>query len=267
MTIITNSSNPTIKRIRALKNRRDRDESGLYFIEGVRIVGEAVQLNAPLDSLVVAPELLTSPFGHEVVAEQRKRSVPVIEVTAAIFENLSAKDGPQGLGAVVRQRWERLDQVRLEAGLGWVALDAAQDPGNIGTIMRTADAVGAAGIILTGNSADPYDPSAVRASMGALYSLRLVRASFDDFAAWKLRHGYTVIGTSDRAAQDYQAIRYAPPLILLMGSERQGLAPNQMAMCDTMAKIPMVGRSDSLNLAVATGVMLYEIFNQQRRQG
>ena len=265
MTIITNSSNATIKRIRALKNRRDREETGLYFIEGVRIVGEAVQMNAPVDALVVAPELLTSPFGRNLVEEQGRRGVDVIEVSPSVFESLSGKDGPQGLGAVMRQRWEKLDQVRLESGLGWVALDAAQDPGNIGTIMRTADAVGATGIILTGNSADPYDPGALRASMGALFSLRLVHASFDGFAAWKLRYNYTVVGTSDRAAEDYQVIRYQPPLILLMGSERQGLSSDQMAICDHMAQIPMSGRSDSLNLAVATGVMLYEIYNQQRR--
>jgi RNA methyltransferase, TrmH family len=116
-----------------------------------------------------------------------------------------------------------------------------------------------------GNSADPYDPSAIRASMGALFSLRLVRTSFDEFAAWKNQHSYPVVGTSDSAAEDYQAIQYRPPLILMMGSERQGLSPEQQKVCDIMARIPMVGRSDSLNLAVATAVMLYEIFNQRRR--
>jgi TrmH family RNA methyltransferase len=124
--------------------------------------------------------------------------------------------------------------------------------------------VGGAGLLLLGDSADPYDPGAVRASMGALFALRLARATFDEFAAWKRQRACTVVGTSDAAAQDYRAVAYRPPLVLLMGSERQGLSPDQQALCDAVVSIPMVGRSDSLNLAVATGVMLYEIFNQQR---
>jgi TrmH family RNA methyltransferase len=269
MALIATTANATIKRIRALRQRKPREESGLFFVEGIRIVGEAVQLGADIESLVVAPALLTSDFARHLVAEQRQRGVPVVDVTPEVFESLSAKDGPQGLGAVVRQHWEPLGAVRLDAGesarsIGWVALDAAQDPGNIGTILRTADAVGAAGMLLLGDTADPYDPSAIRASMGAVFSLRLARATLDQFATWKRAHRYTVIGTSDRAPHDYQAIRYQPPLVLLMGSERQGLSAAHMALCDTLVRIPMVGRSDSLNLAVATGVVLYEVFNQSR---
>jgi TrmH family RNA methyltransferase len=214
--------------------------------------------------LVVAPALLTGDFGRGLVKTAQQRGLRSVEVTAEVFASFSGKDGPQGLGAVVGQRWEPLSQVRLESGLCWVALDAAQDPGNIGTILRTCDAVGGAGLLLLGDSADPYDPGAVRASMGALFALRLVSATFDEFATWKRQHTYTVVGTSDAAAQDYHAIAYRPPLVLLMGSERQGLSPDQQAFCDVVVSIPMVGRSDSLNLAVATGVMLYEIFNQQR---
>lgn len=275
MALITALSNNTIKRIRALRQRKERDETGACFVEGLRIVGEAVQLGAQIEALVVSPDLLTSPFGRDLVAAQRGKGIIVHEVTPEVFESVSSKDGPQGIGAVIRQRWEPLAMVRLAVGGStqtstpplsdcWIALDSTQDPGNIGTILRTADAVGAAGLILTGSAADPYDPSAVRASMGAVFALRLVRASFADFAAWKGRHGYRVIGTSDHAAHDYQAIRYDSPLILLMGSEREGLSAAQMAACDEMARIPMAGRSDSLNLAVATGVMLYEMFNQRR---
>ncbi|MBX3063524.1 MAG: RNA methyltransferase [Anaerolineae bacterium] len=264
--MLTNSSNPTIKRIRALKNRRERDDSGLTFIEGIRIVGEAVQMGAQIDSLIVAPDLLTSDFAHDLIRQQQRRNVSVIEVSAGVFESISAKDGPQGIGAVIRQRWDLLDSLTLREGDLWIALDSAQDPGNIGTILRTADAVAVKGLMLLGHSADPYDPAAIRASMGAVFSLGLIRADFAAFAAWKRRINVPVIGTSDKAAADYQDIRYPSPLILMMGSERQGLAPELLPLCDQMARIPMVGRSDSLNLAVATSVMLYEIFNQRRRQ-
>ena len=154
--------------------------------------------------------------------------------------------------------------IRPDAELCWIALDAAQDPGNLGTILRTGDAVGAAGVILLGHAADPYDPAALRASMGAVFSQRLVRANFEDLVRWKERNGAALIGTSDAAPTDYQAVRYPRPAILLMGSEREGLSQEQQAACDHLARIPMVGHSDSLNLAVATAVMLYEIFNQRR---
>ena len=182
-----------------------------------------------------------------------------------MFAGHLCRDGPQGLGAVLRQRTESLDQATPGGELYWVALDAAQDPGNIGAILRTSDAVGGAGLILLGNAADPYDPAAVRASMGALFAQRVVRADWDTFVAWKQQHGVAVIGTSDKAEQDYRGASYPTPLVLLMGSEREGLSPAQQAVCDRMVRIPMVGRSDSLNLAVATAIVLYELFHQHGR--
>lgn len=262
--MLTNSSNPTIKRIRALKNRKEREDTGLTFVEGIRIVGEAVQMGARIESLVVAPELLTSDFARDLIQQQRHHGITVLEVSAAVFGSLSAKDGPQGIGAVIRQQWQALEGLQLHDGDVWVALQAAQDPGNIGTILRTGDAVGVRGVVLLGRGADPYDPAAIRASMGAVFALQLVKAEPAEFAAWQRQQHIPVIGTSDKAAQDYQELRYPSPMVLLMGSERQGLAPELVALCDGMARIPMVGRSDSLNLAVATGVMLYEIFNQRR---
>lgn len=263
--IITSQSNARIKQIRSLRNRHEREQTGLFFIEGIRIVVEAAQAGARIETLVVAPELLKSQIGQETVRQEQARGVPVLEVSAQVFKSLSVKEGPQGIGAVLHERWEPLDEVRLTNDLCWVALDAAQDPGNIGTILRTNDAVGGTGIMLLGNCADPYDPSALRASMGAIFSQRLVKASFADFARWKERHHYTVVGTSDSARLDYRAAHYHTPLVLLMGSERQGLSAEQQAMCDQMVCIPMAGRSDSLNLAVATGIVLYEIFYQARQ--
>lgn len=263
--MITSQSNQNIKLIRSLRQRKERERTNLFFVEGIRLVGEAVQLQASVETVVYAPELLTSQFGQELVAIQQKQGVSCLEVSADVFKSLSLKEGPQGIGAVVYQRWEILDNIQSSRELCWVALESAQDPGNVGTILRTSDAVGSAGLILLDNSTDPYDPAALRASMGAVFSQRLVRTTFAEFAGWKKQHRYQVVGTSDKGAEDYQAVRYPQPLILLMGSERQGLAPAQQNLCDTMVKIPMVGRSDSLNLAVATGIVLYEIFNQQRK--
>jgi RNA methyltransferase, TrmH family len=262
--LISSLSNARIKQIRSLRHRQEREQTGLFFVEGIRLVTEAVQLGADVETLVVAPDLLKSPFAHEVIRAEQEGGTPCIEVTADVFKSISTKEGPQGLGAVVRQRWEALDHVRLSHKHYWIALDSAQDPGNIGTIMRTGDAFGSTGLMLLGNCADPYDPTALRASMGAIFSQPLVKASFADFAHWKQQHDYVVIGTSKAAPNNYREVSYHLPMVLLMGSERLGLSSEQQAICDLMVSIPMVGRSDSLNLAVATGIVLYEVFHQTR---
>ncbi|MFW5714713.1 MAG: TrmH family RNA methyltransferase, partial [Brevefilum sp.] len=166
----------------------------------------------------------------------------------------------------VRQNWCALERIEVKPTDLWIALDAIADPGNLGTIMRTADAVGARGIILLGNSTDPHDPTAVKASMGAIFSLDLVQAEWEPFTRWQSSQNLMMVGTSDSAKNDYQGVAYQRPLILLMGSERHGLSEKMQSACDPMVFIPMAGRSDSLNLAVATAVMLYEIYNQFRTQ-
>jgi TrmH family RNA methyltransferase len=260
--LISSRSNPTIKQIRSLRERKERERSGQFFVEGIRLVIEAAQQGADIQTLVIAPDLLKSDVARQAVEEQRRKGTQVLEVTPDVFETLSQKEGPQGMGAVVRERALTLEDLS-PAGPFWVALDEPQDPGNIGTILRTADATGAAGVILLDHSADPYDPSALRASMGAIFTMPLVKARFSELAAWKRAHGYMLVGTSDRGAVEYRQADYQFPLVLLMGSEREGLAAEQMAACDRMVRIPMAGRNDSLNLAVATGVMLYELYARQ----
>jgi TrmH family RNA methyltransferase len=262
--MITSRANPAVKEIRALRHPKERERTGRFFVEGIRIVLEAAELGR-VETLVVAPALLSSPTAWQTVEAQREAGVPCLEVSRDVFVSISAKEGPQGLGAVVRQRWERLWEVEPAGELCWVALAGVQDPGNLGTILRTGNAVGAAGVILLGPTADPHDPSAVRASMGAIFSQRLVRSTFFELVAWKSERGFRLVGTSDAAALDYLDCSYQPPLILCMGSEREGLSAEEQALCDAVVSIPMVGRGDSLNLAVATSVILYEIFNQRRR--
>jgi RNA methyltransferase, TrmH family len=262
--MITSAANERVKWLRKLQDRKARQESGLFYIEGLRIVTEAVQQGAAIETLVVAPELLRSDFGQQLVTNQQNAGRAVIEVSGEVFQRLSLKEGPQGLAAVVRQEWQDLADVRVEAGQTWVALDAVADPGNLGTILRTHDAVGGQGVILLDQSTDPYDLSAVRASMGALFTQRLVRASFAEFVDWKQRVEVALVGTSGAAVQDYHTYQYPDGLVLLMGSERQGLQAHHLAVCDALVSIPMQGKSDSLNLAVATAVVLYEILNQRR---
>lgn len=267
MTVISSLHNPRIKAIRALKARKERERTGLLFIEGIRIVLEAIALGATVETLVVAPDLLISHRARESVDAQRRLGLPCLEVSAAVFAGLSRsishKYGPWGLGAVVRQQWEPLAGVRLYRGQCWVALDEVADPGNLGTILRTNDAVGGSGVILIGHGTDPYDPASVRASMGSIFAQRLVRATLEEFDAWRRAHRYMVIGTACDGAVDYRAAAYPDAVVLLMGSERHGLPPEQRALCDRLVTIPMSGHADSLNLGVATGIMLYEMLRQR----
>ena len=261
---ISSRNNPLIKTIRALAGRKEREHSGTYFVDGLHLVAAAVQQGAPVERCVVAPELLDSTFGRDLVAEIVARGVARTDVTPDVFASLAAREHAQGLGLVLRQRWHALAELNTAAGRCWVALDTVQYPGNLGAILRTCDAVGAAGAILLGNTADPYDPAAVRASVGAIFAQRLARASFGEFRDWARRAGAQVVGTSPAATRDYRSVAYRAPVVLLMGSEPRGFVAARQDVCDEVVAIPMVGQGDSLNLAVATGVVLYEIFNQLR---
>ena len=261
---ITSTDNPNAKLIRKLRDRKFRHASGLFYVEGLRLVGEAIELGAAIEFLIFSPELLVSEFGADLIIRAKASGIPSLEVSADVFHSISLKEGPQGIGAVARQRWQPMDLTLSATDDLWIVLNEVADPGNLGTILRTSDAVGAKGAILLDNSTDPYDPTAVRASMGAIFSQNLVRASLDEFADWKERTGCKVVGASGSAEQDYHKAHYPNPLALMMGSERHGLGPQHLNLCDLVVRIPMVGRSDSLNLAVAAAVILYEIFNQRR---
>lgn len=260
---ITSRNNPRVKQVRALLKRSEREQTGLALIEGLRLVTEALQHPGVVEQLIIAPELLKSAHGQALVHAQEQKGLSCLSISAEAFQSFSLKDGPQGIAAVVSQRWEPLDQVRLAPGDCWVALEATQDPGNLGTILRTCDATGCGGAILLDHTTDPYDPTALRASMGAIFSQRLVKTNFQTLLDWKRQHDYPVVGTSDAAALHYRKARYPSPVILLMGSERQGLSPEQQALCDLTISLPMRGSCDSLNVAVAAAVVLYEMLCQR----
>jgi TrmH family RNA methyltransferase len=263
--MITSTANEQVKFIRKLREKKYRNESGLFYVEGIRIVLEALQAPGRIKTLIVAPELKQSDMIEEAILLAGKAGVPVLEVSQEVFASFSLKEGPKGIAAIACEKWDTLSSIdRGHMGL-WAGLDEVADPGNLGTIMRTLDAVGAAGIFLIGSCTDPYDPSAIRASMGAVFSLKFVKVTVEEFSAFKTEATPFCVGTSDAAKEDYQSVRYPRDMVLMMGSERQGLKPELMAACDHMVSIPMSGKSDSLNLAVATGIMLYEIYNQQRR--
>lgn len=253
----------SLKEIRKLQDKRTREQLGLAYIEGNRIVTQALQSGADIRQCVYAPELLDSPVSRQTLVDLQKRQVPVTAVSPAAFQKLALK-ASAGIAAVIHTRTERLADILPEANVKWIALDQIANPGNLGTIMRTCDATGRQGIILLGEGAtDPYHPTAIAASMGSLFALRYATATFAEFIDWKTRHNLPVVAAAGGAAQTYRTYRYPARTILLMGSEQKGLSPAQQAACDATVSIPMTGAADSLNLAVATAVILYEIYHQE----
>ena len=263
-------NNPKIKQIHhLLRQRKQRTESGLYVVEGIRHVGEACAAQATVKYICYAPDMLSSDFALQLVREQSDLGTHCYPVEKEVFADLSNKDNPQGILAVVHQPHWQLDNLSVENFNWGVALVAPQDPGNIGSILRTIDAVGAHGLFLLDDPAnsqfcaDPYHPSSVRASMGAIFWYPVISTNFMDFVTWARDQGFHIYGTSAHASLDYRNVgKFESPLILLMGSEREGLTAEQSAACELLFRMPMKGRVTSLNLAVATGVMLYKMMTE-----
>lgn len=263
MTLISSRVNPNVKFARALRQKKVRQESELFVVEGIRPVGEAVEANAAIEAIFYSPEILHSEFAEALIRVQQTKGVNCLALTAEVFASIADKENPQGILALVKQDLKELKHLNSSNFPWGIGLVAPQDPGNLGTILRSIDAVGASGLILLDSSLDVYHPSAVRASMGSLFWHPVVDALFPEFVEWSRRNHYTIYGTSAHASLDFRQVDgYNSPRILLMGSERQGLSDDQMEACDVLIRLPMHGRATSLNLAVATGVMLYAMLAQ-----
>jgi TrmH family RNA methyltransferase len=249
-----------VKRIRSLGgDRRARRREGAFVVEGIAPVWRAVEAGADVETLLAAPELVTGGAAERLLAEAEASGIPIARLSPELFERLSGKDGPAGVMAVIRGTVPEVR--RLKPGDGGVAvgLHEIANPGNLGTIIRTADAAGAAPVVTVGASTDPHSPAAVKASMGSLFDVPVGHAtSLDDFFDWAAQHRMRVVTTSARAAASVWEVDWTAPVALLLGSEGAGLAPDVIARGDLQVRIPMVGRATSLNLAVAAGVLLFE---------
>jgi TrmH family RNA methyltransferase len=254
---VTSLANPTVKAVRALHLRKERDETGLFVAEGLKTVTEGVETGHAPRILLHGAEAAGHPLLQKAVQATLAANGEVIEVTEAILAKVSRRDNPQAVVGVFEQVFRPLEVIEPQAARCWVALHRVRDPGNLGTIVRTADAAGCGGVILVGECCDPYSVEAVRATMGSIFAAPLTRASEAEFAAWRNGWPGSVVGTLLSAETDYRKAHYARPALILMGNEQQGLPPDVAALCDVNVKIPMRGRADSLNLAVATGVMIY----------
>ncbi len=255
---ITSKANQKIKELRKLNSKKGRQESGCFYVEGLKLVGDALEWKAQIQQIVYSPELLVSEFGAQILQKAKEQRIEVVNVSGEVFNSFAIKSGPQGIAAVVKQEWLELDGADIGNGL-WIALEDVQDPGNLGSTLRSLDGVGGQGMILLDHSTDAYHPTSVRASMGAVFSQKLIKTTTAEFSNWKKQNRCKVVGTWCGKAQHYRSYNYPRDMILLMGSEQKGLQEEHLALCDELVHIPMSGFVDSLNLACASSVVLFEI--------
>ena len=263
---ITAYSNPLVKNLRLLREKRHRREQGLFLAEGLRILTEALDAGHVPRWLVFAAESAGHPLVRRLIAATEDSGGEAIQTNRDILHKLSGKDNPQAVIGVYPDLRLDLAQIDRSAAPIWLVAQALRDPGNLGTILRTGDAVGAGGLILIDDCVDPFSVEAVRASMGALFTQRIAAARWPEFIGWLRAGPGELVGTSLKTDIDYQAPRYRAPTFILIGNEAQGLPADYEAACDRLVRMPMLGKADSLNAAVAAAVMAYEVLNQRRAE-
>lgn len=252
--LVTSAANPLVKKIRSLDLKKNRDDLKLFMVEGERHITDALAGGFIPDTIVMDEKasykkIADAALGHKAEA---------VRMPYELLQRITGRDNAEDVIAVFRQRGGNIGDMKIHSKL-WVGLEGIRDPGNLGTIIRTAHAAGADGIILCGPCCDPWSPECIRATMGSFAHIDIVSTSVDDFTAWKKKTGMLTIGTHLEGAVDYRAATYKSPMILMMGSESKGMSADMTATCDTLVKIPMPGGTESLNLAVATGILLYEV--------
>ncbi|MFM5924417.1 MAG: TrmH family RNA methyltransferase [Novosphingobium sp.] len=255
---ITGFSNPTVKFLRSLREKKHRKAAGKFLAEGLRLLTDARESGHVPEVLVMAEGRDPHPLLDQLEADVNAAGGEVIETSPDILGKITGKDNPQAVAGVFAEfdtGFAALD--RSQARI-WLVAQALRDPGNLGTMLRTGDAVGAGGLILIDDCADPFSVEAVRASMGAVFTQRIAQARWEEFLPW-LRAGQgQLVAASLREAVDYRTAPYAAPCFLMVGNESRGLPEDYERACDLRVTMPMKGRADSLNAAVAGAVLAYE---------
>jgi len=257
---ITSHSNPIVKEIKGLvAQRKHRSQSGLFVAEGLKLATDALAAGWGVRYLALGPDARDNPAAQKAAAAAKARGALILEVSTAVMSAMTRKDNPQTVVGVYEQKILAAKDIDPTGATLWVALDRVRDPGNLGTIIRTVDAVGGAGVMLVGDCTDPFAVEAVRATMGSLFHVPLAKMSKEEFKALARTWPGTVAATHLKGSVDYRVPDYAEPVLLAMGNEQKGLEDDMAEACSTLIRIPQAGQADSLNLAVATGVALYEI--------
>lgn len=255
---ITGFSNPTVKFLRSLREKKHRKQEKRFLAEGLRLLTDARDSNTLPEILVMSTGRDAHPLLEALEADVAAAGGEIIEMEEAILAKVTGKDNPQAVAGVFAEFDTSLEAVDRRASPIWLVAQAMRDPGNLGTMLRTGDAIGAGGLILVDDCADPFSVEAVRASMGAIFTQRVAQARWEDFIAWLRQGDGQLVAASLREPQDYRSASYAAPCFLMVGNESRGLPAEYEDACDLRVTMPMLGRADSLNAAVAGAVLGYE---------
>jgi RNA methyltransferase, TrmH family len=262
--VVSSPRDPRFLNLRSLQTHQGRTRTKLFIIEGIRHLARAVEHCAPIETVFLDPSVLSNLFGQRLARRLRQQGVPGIRLSRDLYRDLTLATEPQGIGAVLRQRWIPLEQLSATRDSLWLAVESIESPGNLGTIIRTAEAAGASGVFILNPNCDPHDPATIRATMGSLFSQKLVRCSVPEFKRWANSNGVSVVASSPSGLMDYKALAYRFPTALIVGSEKQGLSEQLLETANFVVRIPMHGGCDSLNAAVAAGVLLFEMTGQRK---
>ena len=264
---ITSISNPLIKTLRGLDRKKNRSETGLFLAEGTRLVLQGLENGWQADTLVCASTMLDRPVIRSLIELAEAQGAKIVQVTDRVMGQVTRKDNPGAVIGAFRQKSLTLDDLRGAKQGIWLALYEIRDPGNLGTILRTADCAGLAGVVLVETCCDPYSVEAVRASMGSVFDIPFTMADFTQFNDWRQRTGLHMTAASVNGTVRHDQAAYGDQAVIIMGNEQSGLPADIEALCDTLAIIPMRGGADSLNLAQATALMSYEAWCQHGYAG
>jgi len=260
--LITGFSNPTVKYLRLLRDKKHRKREGKFLAEGLRLLTDALACGHVPELLVMSDQR----DAHRLLDELERAVVAgggeIIETSPEILSKITGKSNPQAVIGVFGEFDIALADIDRDTAPIWLVAQDLRDPGNLGTMLRTGDAVGAGGLILIDDCADPFSAEAVRASMGAVFTQRIARARWEEFVSWLRSGPAQLVAASLREAQPYREARYRAPCFILVGNESRGLPQAYEAECDLRVTIPMKGRADSLNAAVAGAVLAYEVLAQ-----
>ena len=256
---ITSLANPIIKDIKSLTQKKNRDASNRFIAEGLKLVIDAIDRGWAIETLIYAKAAAEKPIVQTTAARVIASSGLVLEVTEKVLSSITRRDNPQMVVGIFTQKFTKLEHILPKNDETYLALDRVRDPGNLGTIIRTADAAGVSGLILVGATTDPFSIETVRATMGSIFALPIAKASIEEFVSWEQAQNTSLIGSHLQGSQDFRQISYKEKAtILLMGNEQAGLPEELSNECDQLARIPQSGDADSLNLAIATALMIYE---------
>lgn len=257
--VITGFSNPTVKFVRSLRDKKHRKREQRFLAEGLRLLTDAREGGRVPEILLMAQGREPHPLLDVLEQTVTVAGGDVLELPEDLLAKVTGKDNPQAVAGVFAEWDTGLATIDRHAAPIWLVAQAMRDPGNLGTMLRTADAVGAGGLILLDDCADPFSVEAVRASMGAIFTQRLAQARWDDFIGWLRAGEGQLVAASLREAVPYRGAPYAAPCFVMVGNESRGLPEDYEMACDLRVTMPMKGRADSLNAAVAGAVLAYEV--------